>query len=86
MTTVSALASPASMSPTTSSGPARTRNRLPASRRRELDATATAPVRIFKVSTSALSFLLIRLGLTRRPPTGVTGSPAPNAGDPATSA
>ena len=39
-------------------------NQLPASQRRELDATATAPARIFKVSVSALSFRLIRLGLT----------------------
>ena len=39
-------------------------NQLPASKRREPDATAAALSAIFKVSTSALSFRLINLGLT----------------------
>ena len=39
-------------------------NRLPPSQRREPDATATVLAKIFKVSTSALSFRLINLGLT----------------------
>lgn len=39
-------------------------SRLPASQRREPDITATALAKIFKVSTSALSFRLINLGLT----------------------
>jgi len=37
---------------------------LPAASRREPDATATALAKIFKVSTSALNFRLINLGLT----------------------
>jgi Zn-dependent peptidase ImmA (M78 family) len=39
-------------------------NRLPAGKRREPDATAAVLSKIFKVSTSALSFRLINLGLT----------------------
>jgi len=39
-------------------------NRLPAGRRRELDVTAAALSKIFKVSISALHFRLINLGLT----------------------
>jgi Zn-dependent peptidase ImmA (M78 family) len=39
-------------------------NQLPASKRREPDATATALSAIFKVSNSALNFRLINLGLT----------------------
>ncbi|MDQ2873520.1 MAG: hypothetical protein M3Y33_01270 [Actinomycetota bacterium] len=39
-------------------------NQLPPGQRREPDATATALARIFKVSTSALNFRLINLGLT----------------------
>jgi Zn-dependent peptidase ImmA (M78 family) len=39
-------------------------NRLPASQRREPDTTAIALAKIFKVSTSALNFRLINLGLT----------------------
>jgi Zn-dependent peptidase ImmA (M78 family) len=39
-------------------------NRLPASKRREPDATAAALSSLFKVSTSALNFRLINLGLT----------------------
>jgi Zn-dependent peptidase ImmA (M78 family) len=39
-------------------------NQLPPARRREPDATATALAKIFKVSSSALSFRLINLGLT----------------------
>ncbi len=39
-------------------------NQLPAGKRREPDATAEALARIFKVSTSALNFRLINLGLT----------------------
>ena len=39
-------------------------NQLPASKRREPDATAAALSAIFKVSTSALRFRLINLGLT----------------------
>ena len=37
---------------------------LPPARRREPDATAAALARIFKVSTPALNFRLINLGLT----------------------
>ena len=39
-------------------------NHLPPAKRREPDATAMALAKIFKVSTSALSFRLINLGLT----------------------
>jgi Zn-dependent peptidase ImmA (M78 family) len=39
-------------------------SQLPAGKRREPDATATALAAIFKVSTSALNFRLINLGLT----------------------
>ncbi len=39
-------------------------NRLPASERREPDDTATALADVFKVSTSAMNFRLINLGLT----------------------
>jgi Zn-dependent peptidase ImmA (M78 family) len=39
-------------------------NRLPVSKRREPDTTATELAVIFKVSTSALNFRLINLGLT----------------------
>jgi Zn-dependent peptidase ImmA (M78 family) len=39
-------------------------NRLPPARRREPDTAAAALARIFKVSTSALNFRLINLGLT----------------------
>lgn len=39
-------------------------SQLPPARRREPDATATALARIFKVSTPALNFRLINLGLT----------------------
>lgn len=39
-------------------------NQLPPGRRREPDATAAALARIFKVSTPALNFRLINLGLT----------------------
>ena len=39
-------------------------NQLPAARRREPEATADALARIFKVSTPALNFRLINLGLT----------------------
>jgi Zn-dependent peptidase ImmA (M78 family) len=39
-------------------------NQLPASKRREPDATAAALSAIFKVSNSALNFRLINLGLT----------------------
>lgn len=39
-------------------------NQLPPAKRREPDATAQALAKIFKVSTSALSFRLINLGLT----------------------
>lgn len=39
-------------------------NRLPASKRREPDDTATALADVFKVSTSAMNFRLINLGLT----------------------
>jgi Zn-dependent peptidase ImmA (M78 family) len=39
-------------------------SRLPASKRREPDDTATALADVFKVSTSAMNFRLINLGLT----------------------
>jgi Zn-dependent peptidase ImmA (M78 family) len=39
-------------------------NQLPPARRREPDAAAEALARIFKVSTPALNFRLINLGLT----------------------
>jgi hypothetical protein len=39
-------------------------NQLPRAKRREPEDTALALAKIFKVSTSALSFRLINLGLT----------------------